>query len=136
MWTHQVHEKKVQTVSLNQVNPSYLCTASLDRSMKVWDVRKMTKSKKPLCMNQDLRSVNCASFSPDGHRIVSVGQGNELRLFIDAHLQSGEIDATHTVKHDNQTGRYLAVFHHTWDHKMPNTFVVGSMAQPRQVSSC
>ena len=29
--------------------------------------------------------------------------------------------------------RYLSVFHHAWDPKDPNTFIVGSMTKPHQV---
>ena len=38
-----------------------------------------------------------------------------------------------SVSHDNQTGRYLPVFHAGWDPKWPRAFVVGSMAKHRSV---
>eukprot|EP00658_Telonema_sp_P-2_P014759 TRINITY_DN15636_c0_g1_i1.p2 TRINITY_DN15636_c0_g1~~TRINITY_DN15636_c0_g1_i1.p2 ORF type:complete len:113 (-),score=25.17 TRINITY_DN15636_c0_g1_i1:217-555(-) len=49
--------------------------------------------------------------------------------------QSGELEtkAACNVKHDNQTGRYLSVFHARWDPKEDGAFVVGSMCKPRQV---
>lgn len=38
-----------------------------------------------------------------------------------------------SVTHDNQTGRYLPVFHAAWDPKHPNAFVVGAMTRQRVV---
>ena len=35
----------------------------------------------------------------------------------------------HSVKHDNRTGRYLPVFHASWDPANDHTFVVGSMCR-------
>lgn len=41
--------------------------------------------------------------------------------------------ASCSIKHDNQTGRWLPVFHACWDLKNPNAFMVGSMTKPRIV---
>jgi hypothetical protein len=62
-----------------------------------------------------------------------------LRVFANAHLgPSGTHGAAKaaacTVSHDNQTGRYLPVFHACWDPKRPRSFVLGSMSRnPRIV---
>ena len=105
--------------------------------MKLWDARKLGRGKKaaPLAtlLEPGERSVNSANFSPGGDRIVSVTQSNHLRLYVDAHKATGDVAPTHSVRHDNKTGRYLAVFHSQWDPKTEHSFVVGSMMKPRQV---
>jgi len=131
IWSHKLHEKKVQTVSLG-MDGRYLCTASLDRSIKLFDMRKL-KPQSPIVEFQDTHSINCAYFSRDSKRICAVGQSNNLHLFVDAHTMSGEIESTYSARHDNRTGRYLAVFHVTWDPKTDDSFIVGSMSKPRQV---
>lgn len=49
------------------------------------------------------------------------------------HVRVQDSGASRSIHHDNQTGRYLAVFHAKWDPKTTNSFVIGSMARPRQV---
>lgn len=138
IWEVELHDKKVQTIHGNPVHTNYLCSASLDRCCKIWDIRKMGSKRRPapVATLLDHRSVNNAEFSPDGGCLLSAGQANCIRLYYDAHQLSGVVEdsgASRSIHHDNQTGRYLAVFHAKWDPKTTNSFVIGSMAKPRQV---
>jgi WD40 repeat protein len=150
LWRHRLHPKKVNTIYANPQHAMshYLCTASLDRSVRLWDVRAMRAAAdiddviEPFSTLPDELSVNSASWGPAGDRIVSVSQKNYLRLYHQPHhLAEGgakskvlsTIDPTHSARHDNKTGRYLPVFHAAWDPKTDHAFVVGSMSQPRQV---
>mmetsp|Transcript_2792 Transcript_2792/g.4018 ORF Transcript_2792/g.4018 Transcript_2792/m.4018 type:complete len:485 (-) Transcript_2792:841-2295(-) len=130
IWAFEAHEKKVQTVDISS-DEKYMVTASLDRSVKLWDVRKVGKNK-PLCTFEDTHSVNCCFFNSTGEKMVAVGMCNKLHLF-DGAGKSGTLDPTHSVRHDNRTGRYLSVFHAQWDPKSPNSFFCGSMMKPRRV---
>ena len=38
-WSRELHEKKVNTVSLHPTEPHYIVTASLDRTVKLWDAQ-------------------------------------------------------------------------------------------------
>ena len=125
------HDKKVQTVD---VHGFYLATASLDRSVKLFDARKFGgKKSKPLFTSPDSRSVNCAYFSRNGHHLLTVAMSNRLCVINDPFTKSGLTIPDHEIKHDNRTGRYLPVFHACWDPANDHTFVVGSMCRPRQV---
>jgi len=131
-WRFTAHDKKVQTVSLDS-SGRYLCTASLDRSIKLWDIRKPTP-KSSIATFEDTHSVSSCVFNGTGTRMVAVGMSNKLHLFGDpATMSGGELKPTHSVRHDNRTGRYLAVFHAAWDPKDSEAFAVGSMLQPRRV---
>ena len=135
LWRFAAHGKKVNTVSLGA--GALFCTASLDRSVKLWDARMLRKRGKktaqPLFTCACSRSINSAFFNGPGDRILSVGQANHISLFHDLGRKSGDVTADASVAHNNQTGRYLTVFRAVWDPKTPSAFVTGSMAQPRQV---
>jgi WD40 repeat protein len=38
VWRHIVHDNKVNTVDINPRDTNYLCTSSLDRSVKIFDI--------------------------------------------------------------------------------------------------
>mmetsp|Transcript_4061 Transcript_4061/g.8735 ORF Transcript_4061/g.8735 Transcript_4061/m.8735 type:complete len:504 (+) Transcript_4061:155-1666(+) len=135
-WSFQAHDKKTQTVSLDHTG-NFLCTSSLDRSIRLWDVRKASSSRKPpspICTFEDRYSINSCKFNATGDRLIAVGQSNKLHLFMNPQKSTdGELKPSHSLAHDNQTGRYLAVFHANWDPKNPSAFICGSMSKPRRV---
>ena len=71
------HDKKINTLRINPTRPWLLATASLDRSVKLWDIRRMSKSSsssastcKPIyTLNHEL-AVSSAVFSPDGTQML------------------------------------------------------------------
>mmetsp|Transcript_8604 Transcript_8604/g.19338 ORF Transcript_8604/g.19338 Transcript_8604/m.19338 type:complete len:596 (-) Transcript_8604:92-1879(-) len=131
--------KKINTVSLHP-DGNIMATAGLSTMVQLWDVRKMpssttsTKEPKPLAWQSAGRSINSAFFSPSGMRLLTTTQSNTLDIFDNPHLASGLIKPNESIKHNNQTGRWLSTFMARWH---PGTFsdkemfVVGSMKQPR-----
>ena len=83
------------------------------------------------------RSVNSAFFSPSGSSLLTTTQLDTLDLLGDAHLKSGLIKKpTHRIRHNNKTGRWLSTFMARWHPGLDSgeeTFVVGSMQQPRTI---
>ena len=70
------------------------------------------KKGKPVWTYHDSRSVNSASFDgKDGSSIVTVSQSNFVRLFSDptSSLSGDHVAPTCSVRHNNNTGRYLTV---------------------------
>mmetsp|Transcript_20354 Transcript_20354/g.26409 ORF Transcript_20354/g.26409 Transcript_20354/m.26409 type:complete len:484 (+) Transcript_20354:141-1592(+) len=137
----QLHEKKINTVAICPGKENYISTASLDRSMCIWDVRKM---KSPLHNIPHALSINQSSWSPDGKFLVSVCMDNYLRTFDAPYLcshpavskRNKEITPAkpvNKVHHDNRTGRWLTKFKIDWNHVQPESFVIGSMDQPRGI---
>eukprot|EP00750_Incisomonas_marina_P012141 INCI16604.1.p1 GENE.INCI16604.1~~INCI16604.1.p1 ORF type:complete len:765 (-),score=91.84 INCI16604.1:13-2199(-) len=138
--TWDLHEKKINTVSLrhDSTQPTYLSTASLDRTVAIWDLRNMSK---PLHLMPHGLSVNQSGFSPDGSWLCTVAQDNLLRSYdANALIAQGSEAASKSrcppqpsrkCRHDNRTGRWLTKFKLNWDPKQPNAFVIGSMDQPR-----
>mmetsp|Transcript_22164 Transcript_22164/g.47665 ORF Transcript_22164/g.47665 Transcript_22164/m.47665 type:complete len:578 (+) Transcript_22164:118-1851(+) len=133
--------KKINTVSLHP-NGHTMATAGLSTMVELWDVRKMPSYEnssmrpKPLAWQTAGRSINSAFFSPSGSRLLTTTQSNTLDILTDAHLAAGIIKPAKSVKHDNQTGRWLSTFMARWHPSSlldKEVFVVGSMQQPRTI---
>ncbi|KAL7490215.1 hypothetical protein ACHAW6_016208 [Cyclotella cf. meneghiniana] len=138
----KLSEKKINTVSLHP-NGYTMATAGLDTTVKLWDIRKMSRTsnkihKTPIASQNAGKSINSAYFSPSGKRIVTTTMANTIDILEDAHLASGLITKPKTrIRHDNMTGRWLSTFMAKW-HPSPSTFsdecfVVGSMVHPRTI---
>jgi WD40 repeat protein len=98
------HEKKIGHVALNPVN-SLLGTASLDRTVKLWDLRKMN-TKKPIWKYEHGKSATSINFNPSGTHFVTTSYDDTLCLF--------ESDSNPTkiasIPHLNQTGKWVTPF--------------------------
>ncbi|KAI9981640.1 hypothetical protein PInf_009473 [Phytophthora infestans] len=139
----QVHAKKINTVSQHPTLDFCLATASLDRTVCLWDARNLSSKKNtPLATLPHHRSVNCAYFSPrDGAWLVTVGQDSYIDMFDTSSLTQRNPSDTSApslpdsarVRHNNVTGRWLTKLHAAWDPKRPNQFVMGCMEQPRRI---
>ncbi|KAG1692035.1 hypothetical protein DVH05_025844 [Phytophthora capsici] len=140
---YQLHEKKINTVHQHPSLDFCVATASLDRTVCLWDARKMTSKKNtPLVSLPHHRSINCAYFSPrDGAWLVTVGQDSYIDMFDTSSLAERKasdasritLPSSVRVRHNNITGRWLTKLHAAWDPKRPNQFVIGCMEQPRRI---
>ncbi|NXO45644.1 WDR76 protein, partial [Locustella ochotensis] len=114
---------RTRTVHVHPLNKHYfLAAGSVD--VCVFDVRYLkAKGNKPLSsLTGHTKSVASAYFSPvTGSRVVTVCADDKLRTFL------------FPCRHNNNTGRWLTRFRAIWDPKQEHCFVVGSMAQPRQI---
>ncbi|KAL9178239.1 hypothetical protein ACHAXT_001783 [Thalassiosira profunda] len=139
----ELSEKKINTVSLH-CDGNIMATGGLSGLVQLWDVRKVAKlsnnsSKlpKPLAWQSSGRSINSAYFSPSGKRIITTTQSNRLEILEDAHVASGliKVPSAKSIKHDNQTGRWLSTFMAKWHPGFADKeiFVVGSMKKPRTI---
>ncbi|EQC28232.1 hypothetical protein SDRG_14056 [Saprolegnia diclina VS20] len=124
-WT--LHEKKINTVHRQPGSTHSFATASLDRTVCLWDARQPST---PLVTLPHHRSINCAYFSPNGEWLVTVGQDDYVHLYS---MPATSDKPTTRFVHNNQTGRWLTKFHAHWDPKCSATprYVLGSNQQPR-----
>ena len=132
MGTAALHEKKCFCADYSPTAPWLLATASLDRTVALWDVRKFggAKAPKPLAVLDHGLSVTAVRFSGSGARLLTTCNDNLLRVFEgnDAKWM------VHTaVTHDNKTGMYLTPFQAEWVRGSDSAFLCGSMAHPRGV---
>jgi WD repeat-containing protein 76 len=118
--TFQLSEKKIGGFSLHPLVPHYAATASLDRFLRVWDLRKITKSVPALVGEHESRlSVSHAAFNSAGQVATTsyddtikihsfgVGVGKKLSTMkewsagfkVDEETMKPEV----VVRHNNQT---------------------------------
>ena len=126
---YQLSEKKIGGFSLHPLAPHFLATASLDRTMKLWDLRKITKKLPTLVGEHESRlSVSHASFNSAGQvatssyddsiKIHSFGVGGKTGTKslesmmswkaghqIDQEVMKPEV----VIRHNNQTGRWVTM---------------------------
>eukprot|EP00924_Labyrinthula_sp_SR-Ha-C_P000690 maker-scaffold_7-snap-gene-1.1-mRNA-1 protein AED:0.00 eAED:0.00 QI:114/1/1/1/1/1/2/57/484 len=131
------HEKKINCVEVNRTNENYLVTSSLDRVVKLWDIRNISKGVAVSEVVHPL-AVAHADFSPDGKYVVSICNDDYLHVFEagDGNLGKSMKSQIGSFKHRNQTGRWLTRFKLNFrkDDKS-NHFVVGCMDQPRCIEA-
>ncbi|NXC92008.1 WDR76 protein, partial [Cercotrichas coryphoeus] len=122
---------RTRTVHVHPVNKHYFLAAGLV-NVCVFDVRYLkAKGNKPLSsLTGHTKSVASAYFSPvTGSRVVTVCADDRLsRWDINDNLH-----VLFPCRHNNNTGRWLTRFRAIWDPKQEHCFLVGSLAQPRQI---
>lgn len=159
VWEHFM-DKKIGGLSINPADPFQFATASLDRTVKLWDLRQATAATPPVLLAQhtsDL-SVSAVSYSPTGHKIATTSYDDTVKIhripFPTAEFHSfnaklaAETDADspapyylapeHVVKHNNQTGRWVTILRPVWQEAPADGFnkiCVASMSRGIDVFS-
>lgn len=106
-------EKKINTIHINPIHSHYMVVAGLDRTAKIFDLRKIDRQAhdaliEPLQVLEHRLSVNCAYWDPKGNDILSTSFDDTLGLWKDVieKDRSGLI----SIKHDNNTGEMIISF--------------------------
>lgn len=119
--THwQLSEKKIGGFSLHPSLPYYISTASLDRTMKLWDLRKLSHDDPiPVGEHESRLSVSHAAFNSAG-QIVTSSYDDSLKIYDFGAKGIASWDPGHTlpatdmrphtmVRHNCQTGRWVTM---------------------------
>ena len=139
----QLTEKKIGGFSLHPLNPHLVATASLDRMLKIWDLRKITgkggwRQPSLLGEHESRLSVSHASWSAAGDvATASYDDTIKVHSFPDASswnighdLDTEAMIPTATIKHNNQTGRWVTILKPQWQQRPIDglqKFVIGNM---------
>ena len=139
----QLTDKKIGGFSLHPLHPHLVATASLDRMLKIWDLRSIKgkgDSRIPALMgeHESRLSVSHASWSAGGHvATASYDDTIKIHSFPDAgsfkvghDLDSKAMKPTATIKHNNQTGRWVTILKPQWQERPEDgiqKFVIGNM---------
>ncbi|KAF9175168.1 hypothetical protein BGX21_007495 [Mortierella sp. AD011] len=129
-----LHEKKVGCVNVNPKYGHLIVTSSLDRTMKIWDVRTFGqyKDEEPIPELAEFPhrlSVTSAMWSPDGKSIASTSYDDNVRIF--NNFEPGlpevkEVPEPVRIFHNNQSGRWVTMLRAVWAHQF-NWFSIGNM---------
>lgn len=119
----QLSEKKIGGFSLHPGNPYFVATASLDRFMRVWDLRKLsgkagTEQLPALVGEHESRlSVSHAAFNAAG-QIATASYDDTVKLYsfegmgawpAGKKLAEKEMKPSAVIRHNNQTGRWVTM---------------------------
>jgi WD40 repeat protein len=120
--TYQLSDKKIGGFSLHPLHPHLVATASLDRTLKIWDLRKITgkgENKMPALVgeHESRLSVSHAAWNSAGQvatasyddtvKIHDFGNCAEWKMGTE--LDEAQMKPSVVVPHNNQTGRWVTM---------------------------
>ncbi|KAH9487837.1 DNA damage-binding protein 2 [Bulinus truncatus] len=81
IWEKRLHNQKVSHLEFSPCESHLLCSASLDHTVRIWDLR-MIDEKKPLACLHHEKGINSAYFSlTDGTRLLTTDQGDNMHIY-------------------------------------------------------
>lgn len=116
----QLSEKKIGGFSLHPANPHFVATASLDRFMRVWDLRKLSGKKAAPAMvgeHESRLSVSHAAFNRAG-QVATASYDDTVKIHTlegiggwkaGHKLGEKEMEPSSIIRHNNQTGRWVTM---------------------------
>lgn len=118
----QLSEKKIGGFSMHPIHKHLFATASLDRTMKLWDLRKITgkgDSRGPALLgeHESRLSVSHAAFNSSGH-VATASYDDTVKIYDfsgsgewkpGAPLDEDKMEPATTIPHNNQTGRWVTM---------------------------
>ena len=139
----QLSEKKIGGFSMHPAQPHIVATASLDRTMKLWDLRKISgkgANRHPVLVgeHESRLSVSHAAFNSAG-QVATASYDDTIKIhsFPSAStwkpghtLPQSSMDPTTTIPHNNQTGRWVTILRAQWQMQPKDgiqRFVIGNM---------
>ncbi|KAL8788447.1 MAG: hypothetical protein Q9213_001670 [Squamulea squamosa] len=139
----ELSEKKIGGFSLNPSCPHFVATASLDRTMRIWDLRKLSGRKgaqlPALCGEHESRlSVSHAAFNSAG-QVATASYDDTVKIHTfegmsgwsaGRDLTEKEMAPSAVIRHNNQTGRWVTILRAQWQLHPPDNvqrFCIGNM---------
>ncbi|CAI6334644.1 unnamed protein product [Periconia digitata] len=139
----QLSEKKIGGFSLHPQHPHFVATASLDRTLKIWDLRKINGKgewRLPALVgeHESRLSVSHAAFNSAG-QIATASYDDTIKIhdFSKAgswkagdSLTDAEMKPSVIVPHNNQTGRWVTILRAQWQQQPQDgvqRFCIGNM---------
>jgi WD repeat-containing protein 76 len=139
----QLSEKKIGGFSLHPLQPHLVATASLDRMLRIWDLRKISgkgDARQPNLLGEHTSrlSVSHAAWSAAGH-VATASYDDTVKIYsfpsaskwkVGHELDEAAMEPSAVIKHNNQTGRWVTILKAQWQQRPEDgipKFVIGNM---------
>ncbi|CCC67961.1 hypothetical protein NCAS_0A14030 [Naumovozyma castellii] len=133
-------DKKIGSMCINPQRPYEIATGSLDRTLKIWDIRKIIEKpdwsqyedfpSHEIVSTYDSRlSVSGVSYSPTDGTLVCNGYDDTIRLFdVKEPKLPEDLQPKLTLKHNCQTGRWTSILKARFKPNK-NVFAIANMSR-------
>ncbi|KAG8223696.1 hypothetical protein J437_LFUL004061 [Ladona fulva] len=123
IWNSRLHKQKVTHIEFNSRESWVLATASLDHTVRIWDLRNI-KGGSIETLNHE-KPINSAYFSiMDGVRLLTTDQHSQLRIFRGPLWSLEKV-----VLHPHRQFQHLTNIKANW-HPLEDIIVVGRYPDP------
>ncbi|KAH8701867.1 WD domain protein [Talaromyces proteolyticus] len=137
----QLSEKKIGGFSLFPSNPYFFATASLDRTMRLWDLRKLShETPEAIGEHESRLSVSHAAFNTQG-QVATSSYDDSIKIYdfgikgISSWGPGHQLDEKAmkpdtVVRHNCQTGRWVTILRPQWQQNPQSPiqrFCIGNM---------
>merc|ERR1719163_1453528 len=108
-----LHDKKVNTISIDSKHENTIVTSSSDGKVLLWDIRRLKKGAKPVSALPQTRVCQAAYFAPNGSsKVVVTCYDDSIQVWDCTKPASSE--RVLKIRHDNHTGRWVIPFRADW----------------------
>ncbi|KAJ8272345.1 hypothetical protein COCON_G00112040 [Conger conger] len=127
IWNHRLHKAKVTHAEFNPCCDWLLATASVDHTVKLWDLRSIKDKTSFLHEMPHEKAVNSAYFSPvDGSKLLTTDQYDEIRVYCSSDWSKPQ----KVISHPHRQFQHLTPIKATW-HPMYDLIVAGRYPDQR-----
>nr|XP_015194062.1 PREDICTED: DNA damage-binding protein 2 isoform X2 [Lepisosteus oculatus] len=127
VWNQKLHKAKVTHVEFNQRCDWLMATASVDHTVKIWDLRSIGDKNSFLHELPHKKAVNSAYFNPtDGSKLLTTDQYDEIRLYSCADFSKPQ----NVMIHPHRQFQHLTPIKATW-HPLYDLIVAGRYPDSR-----
>ena len=126
----QLQDKKIGGFSLHPLLPHLVATASLDRTLKIWDLRSIKgkgTNRHPQLLGEHTSrlSTSHADWNSSGQIATSsyddtikIHSFPSARTWFPGHdIPDSEMSPSYTIPHNNQTGRWVTILKPKWQER-------------------
>ncbi|AMD21245.1 HEL035Cp [Eremothecium sinecaudum] len=133
----RLSDKKIGSMAISPSNSYQIATGSLDRTLKLWDIRKTVKkpewsqyddfpSHDIVSTYESRLSISAVSYSPTADTLVCNGYDNTIRLFDVSSVLEAELKPKTTIQHNCKTGRWVSILKAKFKQNK-NVFAIANM---------
>ncbi|XP_018619508.2 DNA damage-binding protein 2 isoform X2 [Scleropages formosus] len=127
LWNQKLHKAKVSHVEFNPCCDWLLATASVDHTVKLWDLRNIKDKGSFLHEMPHDKAVNSAYFSPiDGSKLLTTDQYDQIRVYSSSNWSRPQ----KVISHPHRQFQHLTAIKATW-HPMYDLIVAGRYPDER-----